>query len=59
MLTNIWWFIFCWLGEADEDLDEFEVDGFLVDNVEDGGEEDNPMKTQKKKKRTLLYFPAL
>jgi len=40
-------------------LDEFEVDGFLVDNVEDGGEEDNPMKTQKKKKRTLLYFPAL
>jgi hypothetical protein len=40
-------------------LDEFEIDGFLVDNVEDGDGEDNLMQTQKKKKRKLLYFPAL
>lgn len=48
------------LGEAEEGLDGFEVDGFIVDNVEDeeDGEEENPKQTQKKKKK-LLYFPAL
>lgn len=53
---------FSWLGEADEEMDEFEVDGFLVGSDEDeeaSGEEDNSKQSQKKKKRKLLYFPTL
>ncbi|XP_050882451.1 transcription elongation factor SPT6 homolog isoform X9 [Lathyrus oleraceus] len=40
--------------DDEEDMDEFEVDGFLVgsdEDKEDSGEEDNPKQTQKKKKR--------
>lgn len=57
-----WRLIFSWLGDVEEDMDEFEVDGFLVgsdEDKEDSGEEDNPKQTQKKKKRKLLYFPTL
>lgn len=48
------------LEEVDEDLNEFENDGFIVDDTEDGEEEEgeSPTQTQKKRKR-LLYIPTL
>lgn len=59
MLEQVVMIYFSLTCEAEVGLDEFEVDGFLVDNDEDedGGDDEEMLK--KKKKRKLLYLRAL
>lgn len=45
------------LGDADEDLDMYEIDGFIVDYNEE--EEDNPKQMQKKKKKKKRFIYLL
>ena len=49
------------IGKAEEDLDVFENDGFIVDDAEDDEEEEgeNKKQAQKKKKERLLLIPTL
>lgn len=54
--------IYCLLashGKAEDDLDVFDTDGFIVDDpeYEEDGEEESRKQAQKKKKR--LYNPVM